>query len=507
MGNEHQRDERDERRETQARRRAELGALLPENFRDVGDADDLQRDDERDARPRAWLARGDAARAESFAACFYVPSFVSQGRGDSTGLLPEASIQPRSPTEQRPSRRKLGLTRRPANAYFLVYARDVVAIFGSGGPRRLGRAREVVLAWVLVAACAGTSTNNDAGDGAGGEEMSGGADPGGNGGAARGGFSGSGESGGSGGNAGNGNAARGGFSGSGESGGSGGNPGDGGDGNMAGSGAVSGGEGGAGGESPCGGFYDGDALIDEQTEVDALRGVTSAESLTISGEGIQSLRPLHCLEEVFSLRIQSTGLRDLEGLEALKSVEILGIIDNQALTNVGALTRFHAEIVSVRSNQALTSVAGLANGAMETLSITDNDALTNLDGLEGLGSAWAVSIDGNLLLGDIMGLRNLSSVNDGSLSIADNAALTNLDGLVGLEEVWDTLSILRNASLVNLSGLAALESVDVLRVQDNPELAACSAEWLRDKLGLTEDRAILSGNAGVCQCDENGVCE
>ncbi len=209
----------------------------------------------------------------------------------------------------------------------------------------------------------------------------------------------------------------------------------------------------------------GDYIIENDSDLQLLKGYTTITGSLIVGPDIESLEGLENLTTIGGdLGIcRNKYIKDLTAFESLTSIGSLHICYDDALTSLDGLDR----ITSVKGdlyisdNAALTDISSLGNMTSlgGALIIVNNSVLTNLSGLENITSVGgALNVSVNAALTNLSGLGNITSVG-GWLNINDNAALTNLSGLENITSVGGDLVIYYNADLTSLSGLEGLTSV------------------------------------------------
>ena len=275
----------------------------------------------------------------------------------------------------------------------------------------------------------------------------------------------------------------------------------------------------------------GDYIIENDSDLQLLKGYTTVMCSLIIGPNVESLEGLENLTTIGGgLGISGNKyITNLAGLENLTSIGgSLSIGANAALTSLSgleSLTSVGGDLY-IYSNPALTSLSGLENltSVGRDLSISGNNALTNMSGLESLTSVGGgLYIRGNEALTTLSGLDNLTSVGGdlyirwnpaltslsgleniasvgGSLDIEHNDALTNLSGLENIASVGGDLYIYSNATLTNLSGLENLTSIGGdLEIGDyydggNPALTALGMAGLQ----RIDGGFYISGNVRLC---------
>ena len=278
----------------------------------------------------------------------------------------------------------------------------------------------------------------------------------------------------------------------------------------------------------------GDYILENDSDLQLLKGYTTVTGSLIIGPNINSLEGLESLSTIgggLSIK-DNNALSSLSGLDNVTSVDGDLLIDDIAITSLsglGKLTSVGGDLKIgdsyYESNDSLTSLSGLGNlvSVGGDLEIRYNKALTSLNGLDNLTSVGGnLNIESNKVLTNLSGLQNVTSV-VGSLDIVWNSALTTLSGLQNITSVGGTLHIYGNAVLTSLSGLENLTSVgeglNILdnatlsslglgslrfvgsslfnggfHIEDNPALCKSMAEELRNQCILVIGSTTISGN-------------
>lgn len=267
-------------------------------------------------------------------------------------------------------------------------------------------------------------------------------------------------------------------------------------------------------------------LIDEQSEMEALRGVfwiagmvrivgdldlsALAGVTKISGalyiqenDSLVDLTALRRLSEVEGTLYvaDNAALINLDGLEALTDLRgSLYVEDNEALTDISALGGLTGVggVLLLAELDALTSLDGLDNLATVegSLAVVDNPSLSDITALAGLTSAAGLGFERNPSLLSLSGLEGLTSA--GYLSLVQNG-VTNVDALSSLASV-DNLYLAQNDALTTLRGLAALEAVGTLSVREHANLPACEVQWLIESVDDLGEIGDTSNNTGTGTC-------
>ncbi|HET9960656.1 MAG TPA: hypothetical protein VFQ61_39565 [Polyangiaceae bacterium] len=230
----------------------------------------------------------------------------------------------------------------------------------------------------------------------------------------------------------------------------------------------------------------GNDFVFSNVNIDDLEGLRNLASV---GGDIKTLPPVTTLEGLRELRevggeflVYGTRATTLNGLQNLRSAGSLRIGRNPELTQIDALSQ-------------LTEVSG-------TLEVFSNPALIQVDGLRNVSTVGSVDISGNASLANLLGLGGIQRI-PFNFALTYNAALQTTAGLENLTEVGRQLRITGNSLLLRLRGFSALERVgELLYIADNPKLASCEAEWLRDTVAARRGLggSFLSGNTGTLTC-------
>ncbi len=136
----------------------------------------------------------------------------------------------------------------------------------------------------------------------------------------------------------------------------------------------------------------------------------------------------------------STEISNLNGLSMLTSIGILYIVNNSVLVDLSGLNNLDTVQygLTISENDSLLSLTGLENLKYVggNLGITDNASLTDLSGLINLTTIGAdmpnyygLYINDNHVLNSLLGLNNLTNLNQNYLFIQNNDTLRSLIGL------------------------------------------------------------------------------
>jgi hypothetical protein len=261
---------------------------------------------------------------------------------------------------------------------------------------------------------------------------------------------------------------------------------------------------------PCGNIYNGDLILSTQDEVNRFHYTKVTGSLTISGENIENLTPLLCLDTVGGgIRIESNPLlTTLSGLQNLASVGATGQRDPTEIY-------WGSYSLVIHGNGLLANLDGLQN--LDSLSgyvdISGNASLSNLDGLQNLTSIGQyLSINNNASLNEVDAFQNLTiiggleiripSFNWDSettlseilgLKIVDNSSLTELNWFKKLNHLGGDLEISSNISLTNMGGFQNLTSVAGRLIINNND-ALINLDSLQN-LNTIAMSLVISGNS------------
>ncbi|AKF83881.1 hypothetical protein MFUL124B02_38605 [Myxococcus fulvus 124B02] len=222
-----------------------------------------------------------------------------------------------------------------------------------------------------------------------------------------------------------------------------------------------------------------------------------------------------------SLRVERNMLLRWLGLNSIVPRRDFHLTSNASLVEVGPLPFMDAltgELV-IEDNRALTGVLIPKLLRVGThLTIQGNVALRSLEGLKGLQSVGGdFTLAENGVLPGVAGLASLERVGGdvlvwdnaaltrftlpllrsvGSLSFLENPALTTIGPLVGLMDTGHAFSLFLNDNLDTLTGLTQLRALNgTLSIHGNPKLDSLMAfEPLESLtyLQVTENRALPS---------------
>ncbi|MDV7188312.1 hypothetical protein R3X25_13540 [Lutibacter sp. TH_r2] len=230
-------------------------------------------------------------------------------------------------------------------------------------------------------------------------------------------------------------------------------------------------------------------LDDSSSDITSLVNLNTLTSVSSSLNGnvfiknndnLTSLAGLNAIESTSGSLIISNNnaLISLSDLSSLTTVEYLDINGNDSLIEIGTPNLTTAgPWVFVRDNPALVNLVGLGNLSLindandSWLLIENNDALVSMDGLENISNISELSIRYNSNLTSLNGLEGLNNdiSNPLSFGIQDNPLLASIDGLKNVSAM-SYLTVILNPSLQTLSGLDNLTSVVELKLSMNSAL-------------------------------------
>ena len=227
------------------------------------------------------------------------------------------------------------------------------------------------------------------------------------------------------------------------------------------------------GGNPCGGSWE----VGSPEQLEALRGCTQVDDLTIDTWFVTSLEPLSELRVVTNQLTIAPGvlgfpyvdapLWSLAGLQNLRSVAMLALsgFGDADLEMLGGLRDVRALYLTVSPN--LLALSALANASVaESLVLDELPALREMTGPSLPSKLAGVSLSDLPSLDNLAALREATSVDSLILS---RLAVTNLEDLAGLVSV-SSAELSYNASLSNLDGLRALRNGGALGIHANDRL-------------------------------------
>ncbi|WP_298760311.1 T9SS type A sorting domain-containing protein [uncultured Psychroserpens sp.] len=246
-----------------------------------------------------------------------------------------------------------------------------------------------------------------------------------------------------------------------------------------------------------------------------------------------------CTDLDYRLTISGNDIIDLSPLSTLNSVKGLTVRDNLELVSLNGLNLseigYEITQLSIENNNALFDISALSSATFEIntfdnssgeVRIKNNPFLSDLIGLEGLPEyVYSIYIQNNNFLDDLTGLSTVKITED--LVIEDNSGLTSFDGF-SLTHQTGTFVFVNNNAMVsmnwpgNITPICGLEITDNILLEDidagfiypgndvcstyidisnNPNLIACSSDYLCSVLALISD-ATISNNAIGCNSPE-----
>ena len=145
--------------------------------------------------------------------------------------------------------------------------------------------------------------------------------------------------------------------------------------------------------------------------------------------------------------------------------------------------------LNIKNNLLLTDLSGLDNltSVSSNLMIRDNVNLASLSGLNNLISVGEqLRISSNTRLINLSGLDNLSFLGIDGLTIARNDSLINLIGLENLTTINGTLNVFGNNALTDLSGLDNVTFIEgQILIEDNNSIIDLSGLESLNTIGGT----------------------
>ncbi len=248
------------------------------------------------------------------------------------------------------------------------------------------------------------------------------------------------------------------------------------------------------------GVFNGDALLETQSDVDNFNFTEITGQLTVSESSSGAITNLAGLT---SLTIVGDGisidnnsnLSSLNGLDNLTSIQ--GSSDSLGF-GVG---------LQISNNSNLTTITALSNlsSLNGNLDINDNSSLISLQGLEGLTTVNGnVNINSNNQITSLLGLNNLNSVLGvglfgGGLGVSRNNSLLSLNGLNNLISIDGNLSIFNNdliTSLTGLENLTTMSSTGSIGIKNNDALVSFNGlnnlNLLNGHLEVANNDALLT---------------
>jgi len=263
-------------------------------------------------------------------------------------------------------------------------------------------------------------------------------------------------------------------------------------------------------ENNLGKVWEGNYTINNQADLDALKGyqkITGHLTIQSDIESLAGLESLTHIDENLSIS-RNTVLVSLKGLDNLSYVgETLAISENDLLSDLTSLEGMETvNGLYIGNNAALINLNGLHNlrHIYGILYILNNPVLTNLKAFRHLYYQTKIMIQRNDSLETLEGFESITTVTK-YLRINSNPRLKDLRGFRNLTTITQgDLSIFNNKSLTTI-GIDKLKRVDLkFRIKNNPRLSSLSAEKFRD-LVLSRDGIggdiTIEGNADIWEGD------
>ncbi len=222
-----------------------------------------------------------------------------------------------------------------------------------------------------------------------------------------------------------------------------------------------------------------------------LAGLTSLESLGLSGNAIEDVSALGSLESLQWLDLSGNAVEDISALESLESLTYLRLDDN-AIEDVSALGSLESLVTLFLSDNAI-GVGVSALGSLESLRwlYLNNNEIEDVSALGSLESLTTLWLHGNKIV-DVSALGSLESLTYLRLNnneITDVSALGSLGNLYRLE--------LSGNAIEDVSALGSLPQMNTLDLSDNEITDVSALGSLRDGVValLLSDNAIVDVSA------------
>jgi hypothetical protein len=230
-------------------------------------------------------------------------------------------------------------------------------------------------------------------------------------------------------------------------------------------------------------------------DLERLRDVTTFEgTLYVDRQcNAADLEPMRCLKHVDGFLSINTDVESLDFIRGLETVTGSLFLDSTSdivlanLVSVGGDLQLDGREASLAFPK-LVSVGSMLRFGGPALSRASFPELETVGGSLAISSASALE--------HLPDFRKLTSANH--LFLVNNG-ITDLQGLELLRELGIGLEISSNPALRDLRGLVGLERVGSFSVVSNPALPTCEAEWLRDRLTITD-------GVGIGDNDDAGEC-
>ena len=215
-------------------------------------------------------------------------------------------------------------------------------------------------------------------------------------------------------------------------------------------------------------MVDGDLDVSPETPVQTLHCLEEVSG-TLRLSGFESSFPeeLHSLRNVGRLSISENGVSSLRDFGCLERVENLDLRNNATLRDVSALADVAiGSELTLAQNPDLVDASPIRVGSKDValyMRIEFNDALVFLPTPVAGATVSKLTIASNPSLRALDGLASLRFVSDGDLWIASNKNLRSLAGIkdifAGLSEPSESLDGVIIESLTNLESLAGMEKL------------------------------------------------
>lgn len=265
----------------------------------------------------------------------------------------------------------------------------------------------------------------------------------------------------------------------------------------------------------------GSITIDQNSSLESIEGIRNVEANSLSALTITENPSLsYCsVESVCAyLSLLDADIEVSDNLDNCNSEsEISSFCNLSSCLSEGITFTSQSEIDNFPGNYQNCAVID-GNVVIEGDDISNVDSLLSIVHIHG-----SLSIIGNPLLDDLIGLQNLAYVDD-ELKIMNNEVLSSLLGLNTITSINTRLRIWNNESLVNLFGLenltsihgeisvdfndqlnsiASLEAIDYLDISqlsitNNPFLSDCAIESFCSYLSIPSSISTISDNLSGC---------
>jgi len=239
-------------------------------------------------------------------------------------------------------------------------------------------------------------------------------------------------------------------------------------------------------------------FLTTQAEVDKFNYTYLPGNLTINGELINDLTPLHKLTHIGgALSISNNDLlSSLSGLENLARIDSGLIISNnynlKTLDGLDGLKKV-GTYVSVYKNRLLLSLNALSQITDFTgsIDVSDNDNLESLFKLK-MTTLDCISISRNKMLCDLKGLECIEAIN--TLVLEKNSSLVSFIGLQNLIRVQNFFTISGNSKIESFKGLEKLEYAGSVWISDNEMLLTLDG---LNSLKMVKQSLVIGGYSTV----------